>query len=74
VRDHDVTALTTSELERAKRELSASLALTRPGSPMQAPTLTQLQAIDGELEVRRFSRERARLMNRLPVHSDPWRG
>jgi hypothetical protein len=30
VREHDVTALTLAELERARRELVASLALARP--------------------------------------------
>ena len=32
MREHDVTALTARELEHARRELAASLALTRPGS------------------------------------------
>lgn len=30
-RDHDVSGLTASELERVRRELEASLALSRPG-------------------------------------------
>ena len=33
MREHDVTALTARELERARRELAASLALIQPGSP-----------------------------------------
>ena len=33
MRGHDVTALTARELEQARRELAASLALTRPSSP-----------------------------------------
>jgi Rhodopirellula transposase DDE domain len=37
VREHDVTALTAAELERARRELAASLALARPGSPAHMP-------------------------------------
>ena len=36
MRQHDVSALTARELERARRELAASLALTRPGSPARA--------------------------------------
>ena len=35
--EHDVTALTTAELEAARRELAASLALARPGSPVRPP-------------------------------------
>lgn len=33
---HVVTGLTTSELDQARRELAASLALSRPGSPSRA--------------------------------------
>ena len=32
MREHDVAALTAAELEAARRELAASLALARPGS------------------------------------------
>ena len=49
MREHDVTALTARELERARRELAASLALTRPGSPTRVPILAHLAAIDAEL-------------------------
>jgi hypothetical protein len=49
VRDHDMTALTTAELNRARHELTASLALARPGSPVRAPILARLSAIDAEL-------------------------
>ena len=51
-RFHDVSRLTTAELERARRELAASLALARPGSPSDAPTLAQMRAIDSELTER----------------------
>ena len=51
-RRHDVTALTPGELARARRELAASLALTRPGSPARAPTQAHLAAIDAELAAR----------------------
>ena len=33
MRDHDVSHLTDGELDRARRELAASLALARPDSP-----------------------------------------
>ena len=49
VREHDVTALTGRELERARRDLAASLALARPGSPARVPILAQMRAIDTEL-------------------------
>jgi hypothetical protein len=37
VREHDVTALTAAELEAARRELAASLALARPGPVLHSP-------------------------------------
>ena len=46
MREHDVTALTARELEQARRELAASLALTLPGSPALVPILSHLAAID----------------------------
>jgi hypothetical protein len=49
MRDHDVSALTGRELEQARRELAASLALARPGSPVRIPILAQMTAIDAEL-------------------------
>jgi hypothetical protein len=49
MRDHDVTALTARELEQARRELAASLALARPDSPVRVPILAQMTAIDAEL-------------------------
>ena len=51
-RSHDVSQLTTAELERARRELVASLALARPGSPTAVPTLARMSAIDAELAER----------------------
>ena len=57
MRDHDVTALTTRELEHARRELAASLALARPGSPACVPILARLSAIDAELVQRRRTAE-----------------
>jgi hypothetical protein len=49
VREHDVTALSAAELEAARRELAASLALTRPGSLARVPIQARLAAIDAEL-------------------------
>ena len=53
MRDPDMTALTSGELERARRELAASLALARPDSAVRGPILAQLSAIDAELPDRR---------------------
>jgi hypothetical protein len=52
VRDHDMTMLTAAELDRARREVAASLALARPGSPVRTPILARISAIDAELTVR----------------------
>ena len=52
MREHDVTMLTAAELDRARRELAASLALARPGSPIRAPILARVSAVDAELAVR----------------------
>jgi hypothetical protein len=51
-RPHDVTGLTISELERARRELQASLALARHDSPVRGPLLAHLNAINAELAER----------------------
>jgi hypothetical protein len=51
-RRHDVSALTPSELDRARRDLLASLAMIRPGSPATIPIVAQMQAIDTELAQR----------------------
>jgi hypothetical protein len=48
-RPHDVTGLTAGELERARRDLRVSLALSMPGSPVAVPILARLSAIDAEL-------------------------
>ena len=59
-RSYDVSALTSEELERARRELAASLALTRPGSPARIPILTQITAIDAELAQPHHARPQGR--------------
>lgn len=51
-RPYDVTGLTAGELERVRRELQASLALARPGSPAGVPILAGLRAVDAELAER----------------------
>jgi hypothetical protein len=51
-RQYDAAGLTEGELERTRRELAASLALTRPGSPARAPIQAQMAAIDAELAAR----------------------
>jgi hypothetical protein len=48
-RSPDVSGLTPDELERTRRELQASLALARPGSPVRGPILAHLGTIDTEL-------------------------
>ena len=60
MRDHDMTTLTAAELEHARRELTASLALARPGSPVRAPILARISAIDAELAMRGNSATPAR--------------
>ena len=52
IRHHDVSQLTTAELERAKRELHASLSLITRHSPTRLPIQAQLHAIDKELAER----------------------
>jgi len=54
--EHDVTALTTAELEAARRELAASLALARSGSPVRAPIRARMAAVDAELAGRTAAR------------------
>jgi hypothetical protein len=52
MRDHDVSGLADGDLGRIRRELSASLALARPGSLARAPIETQLHAVEAELAAR----------------------
>ncbi len=56
-RPHDVSQLTTAELEVARRQLRANLGLITPGSPAHAPILAHMQAIDAELAGRAASRQ-----------------
>jgi hypothetical protein len=49
---HDNKQLSTAELERAKRDLTANLGLITSDSPMHVPIQAQMQAIDAELAER----------------------
>jgi hypothetical protein len=48
-RVHDVSAMTDTELEVARRHLMVSLSLAFPGSPVRGPILAHISAIDAEL-------------------------
>jgi hypothetical protein len=52
MRTHDVGSMSASELQQARRELAASAALSRPGSPVHMPISAHLLAIDTELASR----------------------
>lgn len=52
---HDVSGMTDGELQRTRRDLEVSLALAFPGSPVRAPILEHLSAIDTELTSREGS-------------------
>jgi hypothetical protein len=49
LRPYDVAGLADADLERTRRELAASLALSRPGSPARIPIQAQIDAIDAEV-------------------------
>jgi hypothetical protein len=51
-RVHDVTGMTSPELQRARRDLQVSLSLAMPGSAIREPILAHMSAIDVELERR----------------------
>jgi hypothetical protein len=48
-RDHDLSAMTAAELDRARRDLEVSLALAFPGSPVRVSITAEMSAIDREL-------------------------
>jgi len=52
MRDYDVHGLTAPELDQTRRDLAASLALAKPDSPIRAPILAHMDAIDTELAER----------------------
>jgi hypothetical protein len=57
IRHHDVSQLTTAELECAKRELQANLSLVTAYSPAHVPIQAKMRAIDTELAERAKSPE-----------------
>ena len=56
MREHDVASQSAAELEAARRELAASLALARPGSPVRGPIQARMAAIEAELAGRAAAR------------------
>ena len=58
-RVHDVSAMTDSELDLARRHLMVSLNLAFPGSPVRGPILAHISAIDAELTGRASRRPAA---------------
>jgi hypothetical protein len=51
-RVHDVSTMTDSELDRARRHLMVSLSLAFPGSPVRGPIVAHISTIDAELAER----------------------
>ena len=56
-RDHDVSQLTTAELELTMRQLRANLNLISTNSPAHVPILSHMRAIEAELAGRAGSRQ-----------------
>jgi hypothetical protein len=52
IRDHDVSQLTTAELELTKRDLRTNLGLITPNFPAHVPIQAHMKAIDAELAER----------------------
>jgi hypothetical protein len=52
MRNYEASNLTDRELDHIKRELAASLALSRPGSPVLVPIQAQLTVINTEIAER----------------------
>lgn len=52
MRDYSVRGIPAGDLDRTRRELAASLALARPGSPIRVPIEAHMSAIDAELAER----------------------
>ena len=55
-RVHDVSVMTDSELDRARRHLMVSLSLAYPGSPVRGAIIAQISAIDAEVAGRESRR------------------
>jgi hypothetical protein len=75
IRDHDVSELTTAELERARRDLHVSLGLISGHSPAHVPIQARIRAIDAELagraENQKADDNAAVATNTEPVSCDP---
>lgn len=56
VREYSVQGIPADDLQRTRRELAVSLALSRPGSPVRVPIAAQMSAIDDELAERTGTR------------------
>ena len=54
-RPHDVSGMTSAELQRAGCHLQVSLTLAFSGSPVRGPILAHLSAIDTELDQRQLA-------------------
>ena len=72
MRDYDASHLTDHELGCARRELAASLAVSRPGSPVLMPIQAQLTAIDAELAERATTRLRLEPWAGAPGFTTAW--
>jgi hypothetical protein len=70
IRYHDVSQLTTAELERAKRELHANLGLITPDSPAHVPIQAHMEAIDAELAAR-AENQKASGAEAVPTGTEP---
>jgi hypothetical protein len=75
-RGRDFSDLSTGELKRVHRDLTVSAALAVPSSGAYLMVVTQMQAIDAELAVRRQAAaaqsEGDLLWNGQPVACSPW--
>lgn len=64
MREHDVSHMTVTDLQRARRELAASVALSRSGAVSAGLAAAQLSAVEAEIaerdrQARRISGQRA---------------
>lgn len=69
-RHDDVTGLSAAELERARRDLAATMALSHPRSPVRAMATARITAIDAELT----GRTTGDGLPGSPLSLGPWRG
>ena len=68
IRFHDVSQLSTAELERAKRELQANLGMITPHSPANVPIQAHIRAIDSELAERAEGQRSTEAQSAPPCH------